>query len=97
MATPYDVLSRFVESVDDADVAEDLPGRMSRLLAQGTGAQWAQVWLPGLRPADAGRSLAGRATPRPLSGPDGPRTLPVRYGDEAAGRCSGSRNGPACR
>ena len=45
MATPYDVLTRFAESVDDEDGTEDLPARMSRLLAQGTGAQWAQVWL----------------------------------------------------
>ena len=44
MATPYDVLARFTESVGD-DGTEDLPARMARLLAQGTGAQWAQVWL----------------------------------------------------
>ena len=43
---PYDVLSRFSESAtgDGVDRA-DLPVRMAQLLAEGTGAQWAQVWL----------------------------------------------------
>ncbi len=44
-ATPYDVLSRFSEAVTGGYATEELPARMSRLLAQGTGAQWAQVWL----------------------------------------------------
>lgn len=44
-ATPYDVLSRFSETVTGGDATEQLPARMSMLLAQGTGAQWAQVWL----------------------------------------------------
>jgi signal transduction histidine kinase len=45
---PYDVLSRFTESLTtDAATGEqsDLPLRMARLLAEGTGAQWAQVWV----------------------------------------------------
>jgi signal transduction histidine kinase len=44
---PYDVLSRFSESLTgdpDADQSA-LPERMARLLAEGTGAEWAQVWL----------------------------------------------------
>jgi signal transduction histidine kinase len=45
VATPYDILRRFSESVTDADPAGALPARMSMLLAQGTGAAWAQVWL----------------------------------------------------
>ena len=44
-ATPYDVLSRFSETVTGDYATEDLPARMSMLLAQGTGARWAQVWL----------------------------------------------------
>jgi signal transduction histidine kinase len=44
-ATPYEVLSRFSLTISNSDQTEDLPARMSRLLAQGTGAQWAQVWL----------------------------------------------------
>jgi signal transduction histidine kinase len=51
--SPYDVLSRFTESVvsdsarSDANgpAAPDLPTRMAQLLAEGTGAQWTEVWL----------------------------------------------------
>jgi signal transduction histidine kinase len=46
---PYDVLSGFTESVTDTSDhvtdSGDLPLRMARLLAEGTGARWAQVWL----------------------------------------------------
>ena len=80
-ATPYDVLTRFVGRVETEDVAEDLPGRMSRLLAQGTGAQWAEVWLL----VSDHLTLAGRwpaEGPRGVVGTRGPRTLPVRYGDQ---------------
>jgi signal transduction histidine kinase len=45
VATPYDVLSRFSEAVTGGYGAAELPARMSRLLGEGTGAQWAQVWL----------------------------------------------------
>jgi signal transduction histidine kinase len=41
----YDVLSRFSETVTGGYATEDLPERMAQLLAQGTGAAWAQVWL----------------------------------------------------
>ena len=44
-AAPYDVLSRFSETVTGSYATEQLAARMSMLLAQGTGAQWAQVWL----------------------------------------------------
>ena len=44
-ATPYDVLSRFSETVTAGYPTDEVPARMSMLLAQGTGAQWAQVWL----------------------------------------------------
>lgn len=44
-STPYDVLSRFADAVTSPYAAEELPARMARLLAQGTGAEWAQVWL----------------------------------------------------
>ncbi|MGH8939088.1 MAG: hypothetical protein ACRDV2_07030, partial [Actinomycetes bacterium] len=43
--SPYDVLSRFCETVAGGYSAEDLPARMAALLAKGTGAAWAQVWL----------------------------------------------------
>src|SRR4051794_1901536 len=44
-ATPYDVLSQFSDAVTSAYGTDELPTRMAMLLAQGTGAQWAQVWL----------------------------------------------------
>ena len=52
-ATPYDVLSCFTESViADPDAVDQAPGtfadvttRMARLLGEGTGAQWTEVWL----------------------------------------------------
>jgi signal transduction histidine kinase len=45
VTTPYEVLSRFSETVTGGYATEELPARMSMLLARGTGAQWAQVWL----------------------------------------------------
>jgi signal transduction histidine kinase len=52
-ATPYDVLSCFTESViADPEASDQAPGtfadvttRMARLLGEGTGAQWTEVWL----------------------------------------------------
>lgn len=42
---PYEVLSRFSETVTQVSSTDALPARMARLLAQGTRAEWAQVWL----------------------------------------------------
>jgi signal transduction histidine kinase len=80
-ATPYDVLTRFAEAVETEGVGEDLPARMARLLAQGTGAQWAEVWLlvsdrltlAGRWPVEGSRSTVATS---------GPRTHPVRFGDQ---------------
>jgi signal transduction histidine kinase len=44
-ATPYEVLSRFTESLTGEPDHAGLPLRMARLLAEGTGARWAEVWL----------------------------------------------------
>ncbi len=44
-ATPYRVLSRFSETLLDDQATDGLPARMAMLLARGTGADWAQVWL----------------------------------------------------
>ena len=41
----YDILTRFSDGASDGDSSEELPVRMARLLAEGTGARWAQVWL----------------------------------------------------
>jgi len=44
-ATPYEVLSRFSEQVGETYAGEDIHVRMVRLLAEGTGATSAAVWL----------------------------------------------------
>ena len=44
-ATPYEVLSRFSEQVGETYSGEDILERMVRLLADGTGADSAAVWL----------------------------------------------------
>ncbi|WUJ70258.1 histidine kinase [Kribbella soli] len=41
--SPYDVLKRFSPAVTDG--RDDLPARMAEILAEGTGARSAQVWL----------------------------------------------------
>ena len=81
-ATPYDVLSRFTESLTgelEPDHVE-LPPRMARLLAEGTGARWAEVWLmvdgePEL--AAAWPQEAGSGHHRADADQPGPRSLDV--------------------
>jgi signal transduction histidine kinase len=94
-ATPYDVLSHFSDAVTKAYNNDELPARMAMLLAQGTGAKWAQVWLnvsghvalAATWPTDVDADL----TP-PLLQPagivvsdDGLRVLPVRHGGQLLG------------
>jgi signal transduction histidine kinase len=43
--SPYEVLARFPDTVASAYSSEDLPDRMAQVLVQGTGVEWAQVWL----------------------------------------------------
>ena len=43
--SPYEILSRFSESVNTGYADDELPARMAKLLAEGTGAETAQVWL----------------------------------------------------
>ena len=44
-SSPYDVLSHFSETVTGGYATEQLPARMAKLLAEGTNAEWAEVWL----------------------------------------------------
>jgi signal transduction histidine kinase len=46
-ATPYEVLSQFSERVAESYAADEVMPRMARVLAEGTGAQRADVWLRG--------------------------------------------------
>src|SRR5436190_2225888 len=43
--TPYEILTRFLDDVAGGYATEDVPARMARLLAEATGARYAQVWL----------------------------------------------------
>ena len=44
-AAPYEILSRFVDEVAGEYATDEVPARMARLLAEATGARYAQVWL----------------------------------------------------
>ena len=46
-ATPYEVLSEFSQRVAESYAGDEVLGRMARVLAEGTGAQAAEVWLRG--------------------------------------------------
>ena len=90
---PYDVLRRFSATATGSGPTEELPARMARVLAEGTGALWSQVWLVvGGRPSLAATWPPG-ATREPASGEEAPdddaspgrRTLPVRHGGELLG------------
>jgi signal transduction histidine kinase len=87
---PYEVLSRFSGAVTRSE-EEDVPATMARVLAQGTGVAWAQVWLlVGHAPVLAATWPEGAAGGqlRPLTGgrePDGQRTLLVGLGGETLG------------
>jgi len=94
-AVPYDVLNRFSEGMHEEESTEDLPARMARLLAEGTGAQWAQVWLSvsdrltlaATWPADADATMTPPALlpeARDAAG-SGLRALPVTHGGEPLG------------
>jgi signal transduction histidine kinase len=92
-ATPYEVLADFSERVAGTYAAEDIVPRMARILADGTGAARAEVWLrigDQLRrvacwPADeAPLTLALRdGDPPELPGVE--RAVPVRHHGELLG------------
>ena len=68
-ATPYEVLSRFSEQVGETYAGEDILLRMTRLLAEGTGATSAVVWLrvgDEVRPAATWPTNGAMATAIPL-------------------------------
>jgi signal transduction histidine kinase len=54
-ATPYEVLAEFSERVAESLATDDVMPRMARVLAEGTGAQRARVWL---RTAEQWRNAA---------------------------------------
>ena len=68
-ATPYEVLSEFAERMGDTYASEDVLPRMARILAEGTGASRAEVWLR------SGSELL-RASSFPAEGPAAALRLP---------------------
>src|SRR3954449_3026884 len=93
-SSPYDVLSHFSETVTGGYATEDLPARMVKLLAEGTNAQWAQVWLMVqdrlVLAASWPQDLGVAQPPVPAPGArdltsDGRRALTVRHGGRIYG------------
>ena len=82
-ATPYDVLSQFSDAVTSAYATDELPARMAMLLAQGTGARWAQVWL-----TVSGRCILAATWPANV---DSDRTPPLLGAEESVVTGEGRR------
>ena len=96
-ATPYQVLADFAGRMAGAYAAEDLLPRMARILAEGTAATRADVWLKGGEqfhdgaawPPDAPLLPPARATAADVPAyPGADRILPVRYQGEVLGALS---------
>jgi signal transduction histidine kinase len=94
-ATPYDVLRTFPDAVTSAVATDELPARMAMLLARGTGARWAQVWLnvsdqltlAATWPTDldADRTPPSLANQEIGVARDGMRAMAVRHGNQVLG------------
>src|SRR5580765_7334934 len=89
--SPYDVLRRFSGTVTGSYAAEELPSRMARVLADGTGAVWSQVWLVVAERPRLAATWPPEATHEATSSDPveaevaGRRSLPVRHGGELLG------------
>jgi signal transduction histidine kinase len=98
-ATPYEVLADFAGRMAGAYAAEDLLPRMARILAEGTGAARADVWLKdgdtfhddAVWPPDLLTKPPARATQADVPAYPADRALPVRYGGEVLGALSVSK------
>jgi signal transduction histidine kinase len=93
-ATPYEVLSEFSRRMGDAFAGEDLVPRMARILAEGTGAARARVWVrvgADLRPEAAWPSAEPVGVSVPVANGHLPEipgvslALAVRHRDEMLG------------
>jgi signal transduction histidine kinase len=99
-ATPYQVLADFAGRMAESYAAEDLLPRMARILAEGTGAARADVWLKGgdtfhdgaAWPPGAPLLAPARATQADVPAyPAADRILPVRHQGEVLGALSVSK------
>jgi signal transduction histidine kinase len=92
-ASPYDVLRQFSGTVTGRYPAEELPARMAKVLADGTGALWSQVWLvvesrltlEATWPPAATRAATDEDGFPLESDAPGRRTQPVRHAGELLG------------
>ena len=92
-ATPYEVLSRFSEQVGETYSGEDIHVRMVRLLAEGTGAISAAVWLKvgddyrpvATWPANGATAPVRAAGNSPPEFPDATASVPVKHRGEQLG------------
>jgi signal transduction histidine kinase len=93
-ATPYEVLSQFSQRVAESYAADDVLLRMARVLADGTGAVRADVWLRAgklLRPAASWPKGTLETEPALIVGdslpdiPDADRVVEVRHQGELLG------------
>ncbi len=97
-ATPYEVLADFAARMAGTYATEEVLARMARILAEGTAAARADVWLASggefrddaSWPADAPRlpGISGTHAGDQLSCPGADRVLPVRYQGELLGALS---------
>jgi signal transduction histidine kinase len=80
--SPYDVVRRFTTTLAGHHPDGELPERMARVLADGTAAESAQVWV-----AIGDRSVLSATWPPGHVNPPGSvaRRVPVRHGDEVLG------------
>jgi signal transduction histidine kinase len=93
-ATPYEVLSRFAENVAETYAGEEVLSRMAQVLADGTGAVRAEVWLRSgdfVRPAAVHPDGVPVEEPVPVRAqempelPEADRVVPVRHQGELLG------------
>jgi signal transduction histidine kinase len=93
-ATPYEVLSQFSERVAESYASDEVLPRMARVLAEGTGADLAEVWLRSgdvLRRAAVFPLESSLPGPVQLDGAEAPaiphadRTVEVRHQSELLG------------
>ena len=101
-ATPYEVLSQFSDRAAHTYDMDDALPRMARVLAEGTGAERAEVWLRSgevLSHAASWPEANGSSTSRPpillggelmAAGP-GPHSVAVRYRGEVLGALTVSK------
>ncbi|WP_329000174.1 histidine kinase [Kribbella sp. NBC_00709] len=86
--SPYEILRRFSPVVTGSRDKDDLPARMAEILADGTGAKSAQVWLMvdgHLRLAATWPPDAASPSASAVSDVPGRRELPVRQAGELLG------------